>query len=78
MVKQKRQVRATVNWDMVNAVFEKVPREKLAQSIAAGLFQTKTVINKTTLEKYTDSSSRENYIRSSIIELMSTPEYQLC
>ena len=30
------------------------------------------------LTKYLNNDSRENYIKTAIIRLMSTPEYQLC
>jgi hypothetical protein len=30
------------------------------------------------IEKYSDASSRESFIRTATVRLMSTPEYQLC
>lgn len=69
---------ATIDWLMVNKVFEKIPREKLLESIAGTVLQTKGKVSNAVLEKYLNSASRENYIKSAIINLMATPEYQLC
>jgi hypothetical protein len=35
-------------------------------------------IPSTILNRYIDTTSRDNYIKTTMIELMSTPEYQLC
>ncbi|HQY11834.1 MAG TPA: DUF1800 family protein, partial [Ferruginibacter sp.] len=69
---------ATIEWTAVNRIFEKQQREKLLESISATVLQTKTRVSNTVLEKYLNAASRENYIKSSIVNLMSTPEYQLC
>jgi hypothetical protein len=69
---------ATIDWLMVNKIFEKTPREKLLENIARTVLQTKGKVSIGVLEKYLNSASRENYIKSAIINLMATPEYQLC
>ncbi|HMK03868.1 MAG TPA: hypothetical protein VK489_06745, partial [Ferruginibacter sp.] len=69
---------ATVEWAAVNKIFEKVPREKLLPAITAIVLQTKTQVSNKVLDKYVNGQSREHYIKSAIINLMSTPEYQLC
>jgi uncharacterized protein (DUF1800 family) len=69
---------ATVEWAAVNKIFENVPREKLLPAITAIVLQTKTKVSNKILDKYINAQSRENYIKSAIINLMSTPEYQLC
>lgn len=69
---------ATIEWTAVNRIFEKQQREKLLESISATVLQTKTRVSNTVLEKYLNAASRENYIKSTIVNLMSTPEYQLC
>lgn len=68
---------AKIAWDTVNKIFEKVPRENLLQNITALVLQTKSQVSNKLLEKYLNNESRENYIKSCIINLMSTPEYQL-
>jgi hypothetical protein len=69
---------ATINWSNYIKQFESVSRENLVAAISSSLLQTKTSISADTLTKYTDSSSRENFIKTTTIQLMSTPEYQLC
>ncbi len=68
----------SVDWDSVYKVFENTNREDLLQKVNEIVLQTKTSINPNILKRYIDNSSREGFIKSSIIELMSTPEYQLC
>lgn len=69
---------AKIDWSLVAAIFEKIPREKLLQKITDTLLQTKGHVPDTLLEKYVNSENRENFIKSAIVNLMSTPEYQLC
>ena len=72
------QVNATVNWDLVFEVFKQIPKENLLQSVNEIVLQTKKSINSNILKRYVDNASREGFIKSSMVELMSTPEYQLC
>lgn len=69
---------ATIDWAAVNTIFEKVPREKLSESIASTVLQTKSKVSNAVLDKYLNNSSRENFIKSAVVNLMATPEYQLC
>lgn len=69
---------ATIEWQAVNNIFEKVPREKLLESITETLLQTKSHVPIDLLKKYVNSESRENFIKSAVVNLMATPEYQLC
>lgn len=69
---------ATTDWGLVAKIFEAAPREKLLQKITDTVLQTKSNINNTVLEKYLNNESRENYTKSVIVNLMCTPEYQLC
>ncbi len=72
-----KKISLSVNWSEYALQFESVPRNKLMEQIRSAILLTdnqKTDI----LEKYTDAGSRENYIRTLTIRLMSTPDYQLC
>ncbi|MDB5203250.1 MAG: hypothetical protein JWQ27_2659 [Ferruginibacter sp.] len=69
---------ADIDWSLVNKVFEKTSREQLSQKIADSLLQTKSRIQPALLTKYLNAESRENFIKSAVINMMSTPEYQLC
>jgi len=71
-------IRTTIDWDSFLGKFEKVPREGLLAEIAGTLLQVPDKIDPSVMNKYTDGGSRENYIKTATIQLMSTPEYQLC
>jgi uncharacterized protein (DUF1800 family) len=68
---------ANVEWALVVKVFEAVPRENLATKIADTLLQTKSRVNADVLNKFLNTESRENFIKSAVVNIMSTPEYQL-
>ncbi|RYY50222.1 MAG: DUF1800 domain-containing protein [Chitinophagaceae bacterium] len=69
---------AVIDWIPVNKVFEKTEREKLAQKVADTLLQTGSRVPATLLDNYIAKDSRESFIRTAVIQLMATPEYQLC
>ena len=73
-----QQIMATINWGNYTKQFEPVSRENLVSSIAKTLLQTSTAVSAETLKNYVDASSRESFIKTVTIQLMSTPEYQLC
>jgi uncharacterized protein (DUF1800 family) len=69
---------AAIDWPSANKIFEKVQREKLMENITETILQTKSKVSNAVLDKYVNTESRENYIRSAVVNLMATPEYQLC
>ncbi len=69
---------AVIDWPAVNKIFEKIEREKLLENITATVLQTKGQVSTAVLDKYVNSENRENYIKSGVVNLMATPEYQLC
>jgi len=73
-----RKVNANIDWPAYIAGYKDVPREQLADQIAQTLLVKNEQIDKKLLEKYSDNSSRDNYIKTITIDVMSTPEYQLC
>ncbi|HUZ60780.1 MAG TPA: DUF1800 domain-containing protein [Hanamia sp.] len=75
---RKNQLQVTVDWDSVVKVFNDTPREILMQKVNDFVLQTKDSINPNVLKKYIDNTSRDAFIKSAMVELMSTPEYQLC
>jgi uncharacterized protein (DUF1800 family) len=72
------QIIASIDWNLYLEKFEGVPREKLLAELSSTLLQTAGGVNEETITKFTDSSSREKFIKTATIQLMSTPEYQLC
>ncbi|HET9055922.1 MAG TPA: DUF1800 domain-containing protein [Chitinophagaceae bacterium] len=76
---QSQIVNVTINWNDVIKQFSEVNKENLLGEIALATLQTASpAINKNVLDKYIDHSSKENYIKTAIIQLMCTPDYQLC
>lgn len=73
-----RQVSATVDWDAVTKVFDKTSTEELMNKISDVVLQTKSKISSAILDKYVEKDARDTYIKTTLVELMSSPEYQLC
>ncbi len=69
---------AIIDWPVVTKIFESTKREDLLQKIADTVLQTGSRIPSNIMDKFVNAESRENFIRSTIVNLMSTPEYQLC
>ena len=69
---------AEVDWKIPVAVFEKVARENLLITVADRLLQNPSRVSVNVMGKYLDAESRESYIKTAMIFLMGTPEYQLC
>lgn len=72
-----RMAKAKIQWDVYLQNFMEVPREKLLDTLSQTLLQQQGV-DKSLLEKYSNKESKEDFIKSVTIHLMSTPEYQLC
>lgn len=71
------QLQAKVDWDSVVKVFTDTTKENLMQKVNEFVLQAKNSINPNVLKRYIDNTSREAFIKSTMVELMSTPEYQL-
>jgi len=71
-------IQAQIDWAPYLQRFANIPREQLLAAISDVTLQGKTGINEELLKKYADSGTREDFIRTATIRLMSTPEYQLC
>ena len=77
-MKKNAFIQVQINWEEFLASFARVPRESLTSALSGTLLQVPSEIRASTLEKYSDSGSRENFIKTTAIQIMSTPEYQLC
>lgn len=75
---QIKNASASVDWEAVEIIFDKIPREGLLVNIADALIQSRTPAVDGVLLKYINKGSRQEFIRTAIVYLMSTPEYQLC
>jgi uncharacterized protein (DUF1800 family) len=74
-----RVIKADIQWPIIEKPFDKVEKEKLYTAISNIVLQTPaTSFSKETVNSHTLKDSRSSFIRSTLINLMSTPEYQLC
>ncbi|HUR65956.1 MAG TPA: DUF1800 domain-containing protein [Chitinophagaceae bacterium] len=78
MGRSNKPILADIDWKLYVNNFESVPREALGEAIAKNLLQTKMRVSQDIIKQFSDQSGRENFIKTATIQIMSTPEYQLC
>jgi len=78
MGKAGRPINAEVDWSAYLKFYDSVPREQLVNDISGILLQTKKAVGPEVITQYADNSSKENFIKTATLQIMSTPEYQLC
>ncbi|HSU29468.1 MAG TPA: DUF1800 domain-containing protein, partial [Chitinophagaceae bacterium] len=71
-------IRANIDWSGYVKSFESVEKEKLVDAVSRVLLQTKNGVSPDLIRRYSDGTGRENFIKTATIQVMSTPEYQLC
>ena len=76
--KAGKPINAAISWNSYLKNFENFTKAELLNKIAAALLQPKKSVDNDIINGYADNSSRENFIKSVTIQMMSTPEYQLC
>jgi uncharacterized protein (DUF1800 family) len=76
--KLNRPIQVKIDWSLYTKNFESVPRESLLPTISDNLLQIKSRISPDLISKFSDQTGRENFIKTVTLQLMSTPEYQLC
>jgi uncharacterized protein (DUF1800 family) len=75
---RRQQVNANVDWSLYTKNLEKISKEDLVSSMSKLLLQVKSSISDDIISQYADAGSRDNFIKSATIQIMSTPEYQMC
>lgn len=78
MAKMAKPIRAAVDWNNYLKAFEATPREQLVQGMSSVLLQVKSAFGPDLVQRYADNSSREAFVKSATLQIMSTPEYQMC
>ncbi|MEI9947013.1 MAG: DUF1800 domain-containing protein [Chitinophagaceae bacterium] len=73
-----RSINANIDWKSFVHHFEKTEREKLVNALSGVLLQTKTGVDAAIIKTFSDETSRDNFIKTATVQIMSTPEYQLC
>ncbi|MET0242520.1 MAG: DUF1800 domain-containing protein [Flavitalea sp.] len=71
-------INAFVNWQPYVSGFEKIKRDLLLSRITARIIIPAVGERTLVSDQFIDSSDRVSFIKTSTIQLMSTPEYQLC
>lgn len=77
-VPRKQLINANVDWSMYVKFYESTVREKLVEKIGSCLLQAPMSVSPQLITRFADESGRENFIKTATIQVMSTPEYQLC
>jgi uncharacterized protein (DUF1800 family) len=75
---KQQQINANVDWSLYVKNLEKVSREELMNTMSGLLLQVKSSISNDIITQYADAGSRDSFIKSATIQIMSTPEYQMC
>ena len=67
-----------IDWSLYTRSYESIARESLLPNITGILLQAKSRVSPELVKQFSDQSGRENFIKTATLQLMSTPEYQLC
>jgi len=79
LTKNGFRIAANVDWDNYTKQFENIKDDDLYETISTVLLQTtKRSVTKGVVESHVSANTREEYIKSVTVAIMSTPEYQLC
>ncbi|MBL7750278.1 MAG: DUF1800 domain-containing protein [Chitinophagaceae bacterium] len=70
-------IKATIDWKTYNEQYSKTEKDKLVDSIVGNLLMADSQINGSLIVQFSNSKSREDFVRSVTLQLMSLPEYQL-
>jgi uncharacterized protein (DUF1800 family) len=77
-VRLGKPVLVNIDWSLYTKNYESISKESLQANISSILLQTKSQVNPDIIKQYSDNSGRENFIKTATLQIMSTPEYQLC
>ena len=78
MKRINRPLIVNIDWSLYTKHYESIPREALLPTISSNLLQTKSQVKPDLIAQYADNTGRENFIKTATLQIMSTPEYQLC
>jgi uncharacterized protein (DUF1800 family) len=78
MGRLNKPIQVNIDWSLYTKNYESVPRESLLPNITGILLQTKSRVNPETIKQFSDQTGRENFIKTATLQIMGTPEYQLC
>ena len=73
-----RPIVAAIDWNAYTNHFASTPREALVDGFNGVLLQVKPSFSNNLIQQHADNSSRAAFVRSATLQIMCTPEYQLC
>ena len=76
---RRQRFSAIIDWKPVNQLFNKIAENQLIPEMANYLWQCPTQnLPVNVLERNTDSKNREAFLNAAFMQVMATPEYQMC
>lgn len=78
MGKVGKPINAEISWEAYLKHFSSITREQILDSLNNSLLQIKPSYNEDIIKRYANSENRESYLKTATIQIMSTPEYQMC
>jgi uncharacterized protein (DUF1800 family) len=78
MGKVGKPINAEISWEDYLRHFSSVQREQILDVVSNSLLQIKPSFNAEVIKHYVDAENRESYLKTATIQIMSTPEYQMC
>lgn len=78
MGRLNKPIQVNIDWSLYTKSYESVARESLLANINGVLLQAKSRVSPDLITKFSDQTSRDNFIKTATLQIMSTPEYQLC
>jgi hypothetical protein len=78
MGKVGKPINAEILWEDYLKYFTSIPREQILDSLNNSLLQIKPSYNTDIIKQYADAESRVSFLKTATIQIMSTPEYQMC
>ncbi len=71
-------IQVKIDWSLYTKNYEAIERESLLGNITGLLLQAKSRVSPDLIKQFSDQTGRENFIKTATLQIMSTPEYQLC
>lgn len=78
LMKPGQQIGASIQWDQYIPQFASIKREDLLDNLRKLILIRADSLKTDAVLGYADASSREKFIQTATVGLMSTPEYQMC
>jgi hypothetical protein len=78
MGKAGKLIKADIDWSPLIGNLANTSKDNLLEGLNSTLLQVKPSFDASTIKAYTDNTSREGFIKTATVQIMSTPEYQMC